>query len=116
MFFFLQGGPLQVIDGVMTPIKQGYNTSYPFQRPFFLVKFPGERPKDSWRVVGCKCNTHPLILCQGALRVLCCVHQADFFGYVEYGQFVIFTSIVLENICHHFSFSSTDQPPEKEIS
>ena len=42
------------------------------------------------------------------------MHQADFFGYVEYGQFVIFTSSVLENICHHFSPSSTDQPPERK--
>ena len=73
------------------------DTSYPFQRPVFLGQI-SRFYRTLGGVVGCKCKAHPLILCQGALRVLCCVHQADFFGDVEYGQFVIFASIVLENI------------------
>ena len=100
-FFFYKVGPLQI-------------PATHFKGRFFWVKFPGFT--GLWEgVVGCKCKAHPLILCQGALRVLCCVHQADFFGDVEYGQFVIFASIVLENIYDHFSPSSTDQPPEKNL-
>ena len=33
----LQGGPLPVINGVITPKKKSYNPSYPFVRPFVEV-------------------------------------------------------------------------------